>query len=86
LDIVATRCEQPHWNALTAAWNNGWRPTTEQLEALPKPADTPSREVSSVSASEGVIGGESRRLSVASLNKNDRRSDNTCRGRRRIVS
>jgi hypothetical protein len=29
---------------------------------------------------------ESRRLSVASLNKNDRRSDSTCCGRRRIVS
>jgi hypothetical protein len=66
LDIVATRCEQSHWNALTAAWNNGWRPTAEQLEALRKPdaADTPSRGVSSVSASEGVIAGEPYHLDV----------------------
>jgi hypothetical protein len=33
LDIVAQFLKQPHWNALTAAWNQGWRPTAESVEA-----------------------------------------------------
>lgn len=26
LDLVARHLEQPHWNALTTAWDQGWRP------------------------------------------------------------
>lgn len=34
LDIVAVYLKKPHWNALTAAWDKGWRPEPEALEAL----------------------------------------------------
>ncbi len=66
LDIVATRCGHPHWNALTAAWAKGWRPTTGQLVLLRKPhaTDAPLRGVGLVSASEGVIAGEPYELEV----------------------
>jgi hypothetical protein len=66
LDIVATQCGHPHWNALTGAWDKGWRPTTEQLAVLHKPhaADAPSRGVELVSASEGVVTGEPYELEV----------------------
>ena len=57
LDIVASKCGHPHWNALTAEWAKGWRPTAEQLGLLLKPhaADANPRGVDSVSVSEGVI-------------------------------
>jgi hypothetical protein len=34
LDLIASNLNQPHWNALVAAWANGWRPTPEAIEAL----------------------------------------------------
>ena len=34
LDLVAMYLTQPHWNALTIAWDKGWRPSAEALEAL----------------------------------------------------
>lgn len=34
LDEVAAWCGHAHWNALTKAWDNGWRPSTEELEVL----------------------------------------------------
>jgi hypothetical protein len=34
LEIVAKRLGQPHWNALTIAWEKGWRPEPKALEAL----------------------------------------------------
>lgn len=66
LDIVATRCGHPHWNALTGAWEKGWRPTAEQLTHLRKPpADgVPLRGVGLFSASEGDIAGEPYELEV----------------------
>lgn len=34
LDLIARKLQQPHWNALTAAWDKGWRPEPEAVEAL----------------------------------------------------
>lgn len=34
LDLVAERLQQPHWRALTAAWEKGWRPQPAAVEAL----------------------------------------------------
>ncbi|MFZ5734742.1 MAG: hypothetical protein ACOY4O_18555 [Pseudomonadota bacterium] len=34
LDLIASKLEQPHWNAFTAAWDKGWRPEGEAVEAL----------------------------------------------------
>jgi len=34
LDLIASKLKQPHWNALTTAWNKGWRPKPEAVEAL----------------------------------------------------
>lgn len=34
LDLIANKLKQPHWNALTAAWNKGWRPESQAVEAL----------------------------------------------------
>ncbi|MCC6887693.1 MAG: hypothetical protein IT536_04085 [Hyphomicrobiales bacterium] len=34
LDLIATKLDQPHWNALTVAWETGWRPEPEAVEAL----------------------------------------------------
>lgn len=34
LDLVAVHFKQPHWNALTAAWDQGWRPEPEDVDYL----------------------------------------------------
>jgi hypothetical protein len=34
LDLIARDLKQPHWNALSAAWDHGWRPEPEAVEAL----------------------------------------------------
>jgi hypothetical protein len=34
LDLVAKQLGQSHWNALTAAYGNGWRPHSSAVEAL----------------------------------------------------
>lgn len=34
LDLIAKQLKQPHWNALTAAWEKGWRPVDEAVSAL----------------------------------------------------
>ncbi|HEY0918048.1 hypothetical protein [Devosia sp.] len=30
LDLLAVELGQPHWNALTGAWEKGWRPTSDE--------------------------------------------------------
>lgn len=34
LEFIASALGQPHWNALTGAWDKGWRPTDEAILAL----------------------------------------------------
>lgn len=34
LDFIADKLGQPHWNALTAAWEQGWRPEPVQVKSL----------------------------------------------------
>jgi hypothetical protein len=34
LDLVARHLKQPHWNALTAAWDKGWRPDSVDVTSL----------------------------------------------------
>ena len=34
LEFVAIELGQPHWNALTSAWEKGWRPADTAIEAL----------------------------------------------------
>lgn len=34
LDKIAAVCEQPHWNALTTAYERGWRPSPEHENAV----------------------------------------------------
>lgn len=34
LDLIANRLGQPHWKALSSAWEKGWRPEPEAIEAL----------------------------------------------------
>lgn len=34
LDLVARHLRHPHWNALTVAWNAGWRPTPADVVSL----------------------------------------------------
>lgn len=40
LDLVAARLEQPHWNALTSAWERGWRPVPDAIKALVESEET----------------------------------------------
>jgi len=58
-NIVATTCGQPHWPALTKAWDGGWRPSSEQLEALQEPEDAGAfaRSLDTVEAGSGTIAG-----------------------------
>lgn len=34
LDLVADKLGQPHWNALTTAWEKGWRPVESAIQGL----------------------------------------------------
>lgn len=34
LEVAAQKLGHPHWNALTAAFKKGWRPSSEQVETL----------------------------------------------------
>lgn len=34
LDLVAGHLKQPHWNALTAAWDKDWRPDSGDVDSL----------------------------------------------------
>ena len=48
LDVVADEFDFPHWKALTAAWEKGWRPDPTELDAFANAsnagyADTSSR-------------------------------------------
>ncbi len=66
LDIVAVHCGHPHWNALTAEWAKGWKPTAEQLGHFIESSAVAknSRDVGSVSESEGTIEDQPYRLDV----------------------
>jgi len=59
LEIVAAGCDQPHWNALTKAWTDGWRPSVSQMDGLTEPRDleATSRSVAAVEASSGIVSG-----------------------------
>lgn len=59
LDLIATGCGKPNWPALMRAWDGGWRPSKEQLDALSEPEDAAAftRRVFDVEESEGTIAG-----------------------------
>jgi hypothetical protein len=40
LDLVARQLGRPHWNALTAAWDKGWRPRPADVESLSSAEET----------------------------------------------
>lgn len=48
LDLIATDLGQPHWNALTGAWEKGWRPQSADLNALSSPTDATDPEVMAI--------------------------------------
>lgn len=48
LDLIAVKLAQPHWNALTTAWERGWRPTPESVDALIESPTTPSPAVTAI--------------------------------------
>ena len=72
LDLVASQLGQPHWNALTAAWENGWRPETATLETLINPAKTTQSDVMAIPIlgiglgvkEQGVIDGHAYELEI----------------------
>lgn len=66
LDLVASTCGHPHWNALTVAWSNQWRPTEEQMKLLDEPQDANSeqRGVGFAEESKGLAAGHEYELSI----------------------
>ena len=66
LDSIAAEIGYPHWNALTIAWDRGWRPTNEQLEALLGSPDqlASQRGILFVEESTGEIDGEPYELDI----------------------
>lgn len=66
LDMVAAQCAHPHWHALSGAWDKGWRPTAEQLQAIAElRTDGASQElVDSHDAQRGTIAGEPYELEI----------------------
>jgi hypothetical protein len=66
LDAIAAELGLPHWNALTAAWERGWRPTAAQMKSVRGPDNqmASSREISHVEKSTGEISGEPYELEI----------------------
>ena len=66
LDAIASALGLPHWNALTTAWEKGWRPTSPQLEAVRGPCDQMAspRQVGHIQEGCGEIDGEPYELEV----------------------
>ena len=52
LDVTAQQLGYPHWNALTAGYKKGWRPSSTQIESLNELVETvnPLRAKGSVAA------------------------------------
>ena len=66
LDSIAAELGHPHWNALTVAWDKGWQPTGEQIEALlglPDQMASP-RGIEFVKESAGEINGVPYQLDI----------------------
>ncbi|MCK1281784.1 hypothetical protein IVB46_41875 [Bradyrhizobium sp. 61] len=49
LDLIARKLRQPHWNALVAAWETGWRPEGDAVEALASAEKTIDPDVMAIS-------------------------------------
>jgi len=72
LDLVASQLGQAHWNALTAAWEKGWRPEARMLEELLNPKgsgdadvmDLPTLGIGLGVEEHGVIDGHPYRLEI----------------------
>jgi hypothetical protein len=66
LDAIASALGLPHWNALTTAWEKGWRPTSAQLEAVRGPCDQKAspRQIRHIQEGSGEIDGEPYELEV----------------------
>lgn len=47
LDQIANAFEFPHWRALTVAWEKGWRPAPEKLDALADATDARTSDTQS---------------------------------------
>lgn len=48
LDLIARHLGQAHWNALSTAWEKGWRPETRTLEELMNPKDSADGDVMAI--------------------------------------
>lgn len=48
LDLVARHLKQPHWNALTTAWEKGWRPDSGDVDSLPTAEKTIDGDVMAI--------------------------------------
>lgn len=48
LDVLAARLGQAHWNALTRAWEKGWRPDPATYEAAPSAAVSDKGDVMAI--------------------------------------
>jgi hypothetical protein len=58
LDLIANQLGQAHWNALTAAWEKGWRPEPGLLAQLMDPkgsADADVMAIPAVGIGQGVV-------------------------------
>ncbi len=72
LDLIALHLDQPHWNALTAAWNKGWRPDpTDEgfISTVEKTIDDPIMAIPVLGIGQGVeehgsIDGHAYRLEI----------------------
>lgn len=66
LDIIATQCGHPHWNALTSEWDKGWRPDAQLLADFGEveTAGTSPRGVFATEVAEGQIGEEPYELQI----------------------
>lgn len=48
LDLIAEELGQPHWNALTSAWEKGWRPEPRHLDTLADSPNAPDPKVMAI--------------------------------------
>jgi len=72
LDLVARHLKQPHWNALTAAYDKGWRPEPGDVDSLSTAEKTIDADVIAIPVlgigegveEHGVIDGHPYRLEI----------------------
>jgi hypothetical protein len=48
LDLISKQLGQAHWNALTTAWQKGWRPDSGMLEELITPKESADADVMAI--------------------------------------